>query len=79
MRPPLGNPCCSIDRRMSGLDWILFLADNCLMSTAETKETGIAAGEMAKLEYAAQMAASGQKDPAFAQRVAVEAVRSVKT
>ena len=45
------------------------------MSTAETKETIIAAGVMAELEYAAQMAASGQKDPAFAQRVAVEAAR----
>ena len=43
------------------------------MSTPEAKGTGIPPDVLADLEYAAQLAASGRKDPAFAERVAAEA------
>lgn len=45
------------------------------MSTTEAKDAGIPANVMAELEYAAQLAASGRKDPAFAKRIAAEAAR----
>jgi hypothetical protein len=45
------------------------------MSTTEAKDAGIPADVMAELEYAAQLAASGRKDPAFARRIAEEAAR----
>jgi len=43
------------------------------MSTTEAKDAGIPADVMAELEYAAQLAASGRKDPGFARRIAEEA------
>jgi hypothetical protein len=49
--------------------------ENRLMSTTDTTDTGIPADVMAELEYAAQLAASGRTDAAFAQRIAEEAVR----
>jgi hypothetical protein len=45
------------------------------MSTTEAKDAGIPVDVMAELEYAAQLAASGRKDPAFAGRIAEEAAR----
>jgi hypothetical protein len=45
------------------------------MRTAQTNETAIPADVIADLEYAAQLAASGRKDPAFAERIAEEATR----
>jgi hypothetical protein len=45
------------------------------MSTTEAKGAGIPADVMAELEYAAQLTASGRKDPAFARKVAEEAAR----
>ena len=45
------------------------------MSTTEAKDAGIPADVMTELEYAAQLAASGRKDPAFARRIAEEAAR----
>ncbi len=39
------------------------------------KDAGIPADVMAELEYAAQLVASGRKDPAFARRIAEEAAR----
>jgi hypothetical protein len=52
------------------------------MSTTQAKAGGIPADVMADLEYAAQLAAYGRKDPAFAKRIADEAARireAVKT
>jgi hypothetical protein len=43
------------------------------MSTTESKGAGIPADVMAELENAAQLAASGGKDPALARSVAEEA------
>jgi hypothetical protein len=45
------------------------------MSRTEAKDAGIPADVMAELQYAAQLAASGRKDPAFARRIAEEAAR----
>jgi len=45
------------------------------MSTTEAINAGIPADVMAELEYAAQLAATGRKDPAFARRIAEEAAR----
>jgi hypothetical protein len=45
------------------------------MSTTEAKDGGIPADVIAELEYAAQLAATGRKDPAFARRIAEGAVR----
>ncbi len=45
------------------------------MSTTEAKDAGIPAEVMAELEHAAQLAASGRKDPTFARRAADEAAR----
>ncbi len=45
------------------------------MSTTETKDTDIPADIMAELEYAAKLAVSGRKDPAFAKKVADQAAR----
>jgi hypothetical protein len=45
------------------------------MSTTETKDAGIPADVLAELEYAARLAATGRKDPAFAKRIAAEAAR----
>jgi hypothetical protein len=45
------------------------------MSSTEAKDAGIPADVMAELEYAAELAASGRKDPAFARRIAEEAAR----
>ncbi len=45
------------------------------MSTSEAKDAGIPADVIAELEYAAQLAACGRKDPTFARRVAEEAAR----
>jgi len=45
------------------------------MSTTEANETGIPAKVMAELEYAAQLAASGRKDLAFAKRISAEVAR----
>jgi hypothetical protein len=58
-----------------GIDRICFFKENRFMSTTEAKHTRIPADVMAELEYAAQLAASGRKDPAFAKRVAKEAAR----
>ena len=55
------------------IDPICFLQDNRLMSTAQTKDTAIPADVMADLEYAAQLVASGRKDPALAERIAEKA------
>ncbi len=44
------------------------------MSTTEAKAAGIPADVMAELQYAAQLAASGRKDPACS-RIAEEAAR----
>jgi hypothetical protein len=43
------------------------------MSTTEAKDGGIPADVIA--EFAAQLAATGRKDPAFARRIAEGAVR----
>lgn len=45
------------------------------MSTTEAKDVGLPAEVMAELEHAAQLAVSGWKDPAFAKRIAEDAVR----
>ena len=45
------------------------------MSTAKATDAGIPPNVMAELEYAAQLAASGRKDPTFARRIAEEAAR----
>ena len=45
------------------------------MSVTKAKDAGIPADVMAELEYAAQLAASGRKDPAFAKRIAAKAAR----
>jgi hypothetical protein len=59
----------------TGIDPIHFLDNNQLMSTADTNESGIAADIMAELKYAAELAATGRKDAAFAKRIAEEAAR----
>jgi hypothetical protein len=61
--------------RFFGIDRICLLQENQLMSTTKAKEAGIPPNVMAELEYAAQLAASGRKDPAFAGRIAEEAAR----
>jgi hypothetical protein len=45
------------------------------MNTVVTDHTGIPPDLMADLEYAAKLAASGKKDPAFAEKLAAEAMR----
>ncbi len=40
-----------------------------------TKDAGIPSDLMAELEYSAELATSGKRDPAFAKRVAAEAAR----
>jgi hypothetical protein len=45
------------------------------MSKTKGKDAGIPADVMAELVYAAQLAATGRKDPAFASRIAEDAAR----
>ena len=45
------------------------------MPTPSTAETAIPAQVMADLEYAAELAANGRKDPEFARRIREEAQR----
>ena len=65
----------TLPKDRTGIDRIRFLDNNQFMSTAEPKDTGIAADIMAELKYAAELAATGQKDAAFAKRIAEEAAR----
>jgi hypothetical protein len=61
--------------RRFGIDRVCFLQEIRLMSTTEAKDAGIPADVLTELEYAAQLAATGQKDPVFAWRIADEAAR----
>jgi hypothetical protein len=45
------------------------------MRATQAKDAGIPPNVMAELEYAAQLAATGRKDPTFARRIAEEAAR----